>query len=105
MCMSCPVKDKCTKSSGERRISANPILDEMHAKVDENLSTPEGKEMKKQRSIQTEGAFGVLKYDYGYERIRRRGTDNVRTELLLILLGFNLRKYHNKKHRQSKLEN
>ena len=104
MCNGCPVKDSCTKAHKKRKLTVNHILDEMHAKVDENLSTAKGKEMKKQRSIQTEGAFGVLKYDYGYERIRRRGMDNARTELLLILLGFNLRKYHNKKHKQSKLE-
>ena len=74
----------------------------MYRKVDENLSTAEGKEMKKQRSIQTEGAFGVIKYDVGYERIRRRGIKNVKTELFLVFISFNLRKYHHKKHRLDK---
>ena len=101
-CNECPVKEKCTKSQEGRRIQVNPILEEMYRKVDENLSTAEGKEMKKQRSIQTEGAFGVIKYDVGYERIRRRGIKNVKTELFLVFIGFNLRKYHHKKHRLDK---
>ena len=33
----------------------------MQDKVDENLGTEEGKEMKKQRSIQSEGTFGIIK--------------------------------------------
>lgn len=34
----------------------------MQNKIDENLSTPQGKEMKRQRSIQLEGVFGLLKH-------------------------------------------
>lgn len=70
-----------------------------------NLSTDEGTKMKKQRSIQVEGAFGVIKEDIGYEKIRRRGKENVRTEILLVLIGFNLRKYYNKKQRRDKTIN
>ena len=101
-CNECPVREECTKSPLGRTVQINPILEEMHQKVDENLSTEQGKEMKRQRSIQTEGAFGVIKYDIGYERIRRRGIKNVKTELFLVFIGFNLRKYHHKKHRVSK---
>lgn len=72
----------------------------MQKKVDENLSSDIGKEMKKQRSIQVEGTFGVIKQDAGYDRLRRRGKGNAKIEIGLMLIGFNLRKYHNKKQRK-----
>ena len=50
----------------------------MQKKIDENLSTPQGKEMKRQRSIQLEGVFGLLKQDIEYTQIRRRGIQNVK---------------------------
>ena len=37
-----------------------------------NLSTEHGKELKKQRSIQAEGAFGVIKQDMEFIRFTRR---------------------------------
>ena len=49
----------------------------MQNKIDENLSTPQGKEMKRQRSIQLEGVFGLLKQDIEYTQIRR-GIQNVK---------------------------
>ena len=50
----------------------------MQNKIDENLSTPQGKEMKRHRSIQLEGVFGLLKQDIEYTQIRRRGIQNVK---------------------------
>ena len=50
----------------------------MQNKIDENLSTPQGKEMKRQRSIQLEGVFGLLNQDIEYTQIRRRGIQNVK---------------------------
>lgn len=97
-CSTCGVKSHCT-TAAERKMRINYILQEMQDKVDENLSSSKGKEMKRQRSIQVEGAFGVLKEDMGYARIRRRGIQNIKTEIFLVLIGYNLRKYHNKKQR------
>lgn len=101
-CDSCIHKSKCTKAKGERRIHVNRILKELHSKVDENLGSEEGKEMKKQRSIQAEGTFGVIKQDMEYIRLRRRGRENIEIELFLIAIAFNLRKYHNNRIRKSK---
>ncbi|MFR4457430.1 MAG: hypothetical protein ACLT5U_05465 [Mediterraneibacter gnavus] len=51
------------------------------------------------RSIQSEGTFGVLvlEWDKLYKRLFRRGEKNVILERTLIPCGFNLYKYHNKK--------
>ena len=71
----------------------------MHAEARKNLTSPEGIELRKQRSIQAEGVFGIIKYDYNYKRIRRRGLKNVKLEWLLVSIGYNLIKFHNKKYR------
>ena len=75
----------------------------MQEKVDENLGTEEGKEMKKQRSIQSEGTFGIIKQNMDYVRLKRRGNINVKTELLLIGIAYNIRKYHNKKMKKKEI--
>ena len=38
------------------------------------------------RSIQVEGAFGVLKEDHSFHRFVMRGKKNVRTEFLWVLV-------------------
>lgn len=48
------------------------------------------------RSIQVEGAFGVLKEDHGFRRFLMRGKKNVETEFLLLSFGYNINKLHNK---------
>lgn len=51
------------------------------------------------RSIQSEGTFGIIKWDRSYKRLFRRGEKAVILELTLISCSFNLYKYHNKKKR------
>lgn len=53
----------------------------MHRKVRENLNSPEGIELRKQRSIQVEGAFGVIKQDMEYRRFNRTKHQFVKLEL------------------------
>jgi hypothetical protein len=48
------------------------------------------------RSVQVEGAFGVLKQDYGFRRFLIRGKENVNVEMLLLCFSFNINKLHNK---------
>lgn len=82
----------------------NVILNEFQEKVKENLATPEGTEMKKQRSIQVEGAFGMIKQDMGFTRFTRKGMKSVKMEFLLVCIGYNLRKYHIHRIRSGKNE-
>jgi len=67
--------------------------------VIENLNTKLGIELRIQRSIQAEGAFGVLKESFKLRRFRRKGTQNVKLELILTAIGYNLDKFHNKRYR------
>ena len=102
-CSTCPVKAECTKSKNNRKIILNPVLSEFQTTAKEALDSEKGVELRKKRSAQTEGVFGIIKQDYGYERIQRRGIENVRIEILMVCIGFNLNKYHNKKMRKMRL--
>ena len=46
-----------------------------------------------------EGAFGVIKQYYNYRRITRVSLKKVNLEFYLVIIGFNLAKYHNLKYR------
>ncbi len=48
------------------------------------------------RPIQVEGAFGVLKNDYEFQRFLLRGKIKVKLEILLLSMGYNLNKLHTK---------
>ena len=53
------------------------------------------------RSIQSEGTFGILKEDRKYKRIVRKGLNPINLEIFMISCGYNLRKYYNKKYRDN----
>lgn len=56
-----------------------------------NLLSPKGIEMRIYRSSQVEGVFGVMKQDMDYDRVRRKGVDNVSVECMLVCLGYSIR--------------
>ena len=83
-----------------KTISYNPILMELQQEAKRNLDSDEGIDLRTKRSIQVEGAFGDIKNNMEYRRIQRRGIKNVENEIYLICIGFNLRKFHNKRYRK-----
>lgn len=87
-------EDKVPKTIGK-----DVALLDMQKTVQENLKSDEGCQLRIRRSIEVEGAFGELKSNSDYTRIQRRGKKGVQTEIALVLIGYNLRKYHAKKHR------
>ena len=73
---------------------------ELQQEAKRNLDSDEGIDLRTKRSIQVEGAFGDIKNNMEYRRIQRRGIKNVENEIYLICIGFNLRKFHNKRYRK-----
>ena len=99
-CQQCDFQKECTKAQdGYRKLQVCQKQKELEVEAKRNLDSPLGIELRIQRSIQVEGAFGVIKEDMKYRRISRRGLENVKTEVKLVCLGYNLMKYHNKKQR------
>jgi ribosomal protein S21 len=68
----------------------------MHQEVVDNLESIHGALLRMNRSIQSEGTFGVMKYDRWYKQVVRKGMEQVRLEVFLVSIGHNLYKYHNK---------
>ncbi len=80
----------------------NEELTSFHIEVLNNLNCIHGALLRMNRSIQSEGTYGVIKCDRGCNRIRRRGLKSVIFEFTTICCGFNLYKYHMKKQRAAK---
>ena len=74
----------------------------MHQEVVDNLESIHGALLRMNRSIQSEGTFGIMKNNRWYQRIVRKGMKQVRLEIFLVSIGHNLYKYHRKKLRLKK---
>jgi hypothetical protein len=62
----------------------------------QRITSPTGILLRINRSIQSEGTFGVIKQNYGFQRFLTRGKKNVFAETLRMAIGFNINKWHNK---------
>ncbi|MBC8061356.1 MAG: transposase, partial [Clostridiaceae bacterium] len=95
-CNQCQHKSKCTKAKGNKRMNVSKNFIKKRLKSLENITSSEGILLRTNRSIQVEGAFGVLKEDHGFRRFLTRGKENVKTEFTLLCFGYNINKFHNK---------
>jgi transposase len=95
-CIGCPHRELCTKSEGNRQIQVSKNFDSKRKKSKDNINSETGIIYRKNRSIQVEGAFGVLKQDYEFQRFMLRGKNKVKLEILLLCLGYNINKFHRK---------
>lgn len=95
-CANCPYKAKCTKAKGNRKLNVSKKFIEKRQISYENITSEEGVLLRINRSIQVEGAFGVLKNDYNFNRFLTRGKNSVENEFILLCLGYNINKLHAK---------
>jgi len=98
-CDKCRKKKKCTNAKGNRTITVLNGLKELKQKAQENLNSELGIELRVNRSIQVEGAFGIIKEDMKFRRFTRTMFSGIKLELNLIAIGFNLKKFYNKQYR------
>ena len=101
-CNRCGYKKECqryvkpTTENPVKRIEITPAYDAVLAENQDRLLSDTGIQLRMNRSIQVEGAFGVLKQDLGFRRLLHRGSGNVHKMLYLLSMGFNLAKLHNR---------
>lgn len=95
-CNNCKYKNKCTKAKGNRKMQVSKKFIEKRQISYENIITEQGIRLRINRSIQVEGAFGVLKNDYKFNRFLTRGKNNVQNEFILLCFGYNINKLHSK---------
>ncbi|SDR03655.1 Transposase [Pelosinus fermentans] len=102
-CTDCPHKAQCFKGASKTPLeqrSKNLYISKtflrQREQMQERIQSEEGILLRINRSIQVEGAFGVLKQDMGFRRFLMRGSVKVKIEFLLLCMGYNLNKLHNK---------
>jgi len=95
-CEGCPYKKKCTRAKGNRTMRISKEFLRQRTESLERITSPTGILLRMNRSIQAEGAFGVIKQDYGFRQFLLRGNKKVRTEILLVAMAYNINKLHNK---------
>jgi transposase len=95
-CEGCPHKKLCTRAKGNRQLQVSKQFVALRQAALDRITSPKGKLLRLNRSIQSEGAFGVLKQDYGFRRFLRRGMENVLTETFLYAIAYNIDKLYHK---------
>ncbi len=95
-CSQCPYKKRCTRAKGNRKLQVSKKFIKQRAASLERITSPQGILLRMNRSIQSEGAFGVVKQDYGFRQFLLRGNKKVTTEILLLAMAYNVNKLHSK---------
>ena len=93
-CEGCMQKPLCTKAKGNRRMEFSTKFASYRERALRDIQSPRGILLRMNRSIQAEGAFGVLKEDSGFRRFLLRGKQNVFTEALLLAFSYDVNKLH-----------
>ena len=95
-CEGCPFKKQCTRAKGNRKLQVSKKFIEQRRESLERITSPKGVILRINRSIQSEGAFGTIKQNYGFRQFLLRGNKKVSTEILLLALAYNINKLHSK---------
>lgn len=103
-CSGCPHKETCIKK-GSSKVPLEERSKNLHVsknflrqrnEMEARICSEEGILLRINRSIQVEGAFGVLKQDMGFRRFLMRGGVKALTEFLLFCMSYNINKLHSK---------
>ena len=94
-CSNCPCRSACCQAKDPEQpktVVLRKTFWQKRLAAQTNITTDYGIYLRLCRSVQVEGAFGLLKNDFGFRRFLTRGKKNVRTELFFLGLAFNLKK-------------
>ncbi len=91
-CCECAYKEKCTKAKGNKRLYVSKNFIAKRQESYKNIISKTRIKYRMNRSIQVEGAIGVLKSDYEFQRFLLRGKTKVKLEFFLLCLGYNINK-------------
>ena len=102
-CEGCSHKAKCIKGASpkpleerSKNLYVSKTFQRQRQEMETRIQNEEGIRLRVNRSIQVEGAFGVLKQDMNFRRFLLRGQIKVQLELWLLATAFNINKLHNK---------
>ena len=92
-CRGCPLRGSCHKAKGNRIIERNHNLIRYKEKAKNLLLSEEGIAHRKRRCWDVEAVFGNIKHNMSFKRFMLRGMDKVTTEIGLIAMAHNLKKF------------
>ena len=95
-CLGCAYKSNCTKAKNNKQLYISKEFVRLQSTSLANIKTEEGLVLRVNRSIQVEGAFAVIKQDYGFRRFLLRGNTKVKIEFAIMAFAYNVNKLHNK---------
>lgn len=95
-CDGCKYKKSCTRAKGNRKMQLSKEFLRQREQSLKNITSEKGIVLRMNRSIQSEGAFGVIKQDYGFRQFLLRGNKKVKTEMYLMAMSYNVNKLHHK---------
>lgn len=93
-CNNCPLKGRCTKAKGNRIIEVNHKVKEYQNKACQLLTSEQGRQKSKQRSIDVEPVFGQIKESRGFKRFMLTSLEGVEIETALLSIAHNFVKWH-----------
>ena len=94
-CSGCPHRAQCCRAKDPhqpKEVILKKTFWEKRKQATEAITSERGIHLRLCRSIQVEGAFALLKNDFGFRRFLTRGKANIRTELFLLVMAFDLKK-------------
>lgn len=103
-CTGCPCRALCCRAKDPaqpKELCLQKTFWEKREQTTQRIASKRGIHLRQCRSVQVEGAFGLLKNDFGFRRFLTRGKANIRAELFLLAMAFDLKKLWMKKTRVS----
>jgi hypothetical protein len=94
-CSGCPIRGRCHKSKENRIIEVSHRLNQLKAKARERLLSEKGIAHRKQRPVDVEPVFGMIKQNRNFRRFLLKGMDGVYIEFGLLAIAHNLKKMIN----------
>ena len=103
-CSGCPLKSRCIHGNNSKlpleqrtkHFEVSKYFQSKRTEAQQLITSKEGIQLRMNRSIQSEGAFGVVKGNMSFRRFLSRGHKNVLVEIMLLAMGYNINKLHRK---------
>lgn len=95
-CTGCPCRSQCCRAKDPeqpKQLCLQKTFWEKREETTQRLTSERGVHLRLCRSIQVEGAFALLKNDFGSRRFLTMGKANIRTERFLLALAFDLKNH------------
>ena len=97
-CKGCPYRKQCHKSKNDQRtVKVSHTFESLRQQSYANITSEEGILLRMNRSIQVEGAFGVIKQDMQFRRFLTRGKLKTETQFFLLAIAFDIQKLWNRR--------